>query len=127
MTTKAIKRKRNAMWIADPRCCYCGTITVRVEDLNLKPGDSSPLNMATLDHVYSINHPFRDREEFVLACHECNAIKSLIESKDSSLLIQKEKSIKQLMIINRMIEFEKDDSSSTTKENGEPVQAVASR
>jgi 5-methylcytosine-specific restriction endonuclease McrA len=108
MTSKSIKKKRKVLWEADPHCCYCGVVTVPVEELDIKPGDPTPMNMATLDHVFSINHPFRDREIHVLACHECNSIKSLLESQDLSLAIQKEKTIKKLMIINRMIEFEKE-------------------
>jgi hypothetical protein len=66
------------------------------------------MNMATLDHVFSINNAKRDREEYVLACHECNSLKSLVESHDGTLVAQREKAIKKLMIINRMIEFEKE-------------------
>lgn len=108
MTSKSIKKKRNSLWQGDPHCRYCGVLTIPVEQLSLKPGDPCPMNMATLDHVFSINHPFRDREIYVLACHECNSIKSLLESQDLTLLEQKEKAIKKVMIINRMIEFEKE-------------------
>jgi hypothetical protein len=109
MTTKAIKKKRNAMWASNPHCTYCGVLTVRVEDITLERGQPSPMNMATLDHVYHVNHPSRSKEEYVLACHECNAIKSMIECQDTAipLIVHKEKTIKKLMIINRMLEFEK--------------------
>jgi 5-methylcytosine-specific restriction endonuclease McrA len=108
MTTKSVKKKRNALWAINPHCTYCGVLTVRIEDSPVPTGTPTPMNMATLDHVYHINHPGRSKEEYVLSCHECNAIKSMVECHENDLLTQKEKTIKKIMIINRMLEFEKE-------------------
>ena len=109
MTSKSIRRKRNALWAANPHCTYCGTLTIRIEDNPVPAGQPTPMNMATLDHVYHVNHPLRSKDEFVLSCHECNAIKSMVECHGLELLAQKEKTIKKIMIINRMLEFEKEE------------------
>jgi hypothetical protein len=109
---KKIRALRSKLWMQNPRCCYCGKLTVLPKTLELEPGDSCPPNMATLEHIYNQHHPMRDREMFDIACNECNGIKGLIEAGQMNKPIDleeiREKTIKKLMIINKMIEFEKE-------------------
>lgn len=109
MNTQGIKKKREALWKSDPHCCYCGKMTILPSEQKIKPGEAVPLNTATLDHVYHVNHRLRDTDKFVLACCECNAYKSQIECQTQRDLIgHRNKAMKVLAIVNKMLEFEKD-------------------
>lgn len=107
---KRARAMRNKLWILDPRCYYCGQITVLPKSLGIEIGDTCPPNMATLEHIYNKNHPSREQEKYALACNECNGIKGNIEAIQPIDLEQlRDRTIKKLIIINKMLEFEKEE------------------
>jgi hypothetical protein len=69
---QAVIRRRN-LWLANPRCHWCGTPTFLPET----PGPHSTIERkATLDHLFSRFHPQPARKlarRTVLACESCNA------------------------------------------------------
>lgn len=73
MSSKAIAKQRLKFWLNDPRCFYCGVVTVfeRVKGC-------SPDNFATIDHLRPRHHPDRlepavsGEVRRVLACFRCN-------------------------------------------------------
>lgn len=72
MSSKAISRQRRRFWLRDPRCHYCGVITV-FEHEKGTPKD----NYATIDHLRPRHHPERHvpangEVRHVLACFRCN-------------------------------------------------------
>jgi len=73
--TKAIRKQRIRMWNEDPRCYWCGALTVLVE----KNGGPPVLpNEATIDHIRPRHHPGRQEpptegeRRRVLSCWKCN-------------------------------------------------------
>jgi hypothetical protein len=74
MNTNAIRKRRKRLWEADPRCYWCGIVTVLIE----KSGGSHLPNEATIDHLRPRHHPGRlepiEHQEIrrVLSCFKCN-------------------------------------------------------
>lgn len=69
-------RWRRRHWRQDPRCAWCGRVTVLVTP---RRHEAPPPNMATVDHLRdrydpTRGEPLRGRPEVrrVLACLECN-------------------------------------------------------
>lgn len=68
---KQTRVRRRNLWLADPHCHWCGSLTAL-------PGaaTASGLRLATIDHLFSRFHPVRQETASVptvLACRECNA------------------------------------------------------
>lgn len=70
--SKKTARRRRRLWDADPHCYWCGQLTV---ELNLKPYEKPPGNLATLDHLRSRLDVTRGTTlavSTVLSCLRCN-------------------------------------------------------
>lgn len=66
----------------DPHCYWCGKEVIYYE---LKHGERTPHNFATLDHLYSRYSPLRREVHFkektlVLACNACNHRRGIEET-----------------------------------------------
>lgn len=73
-----IKHRRNNLYKKNPNCHWCGVLTILPEKLKGKGRYNIPI-MATVDHIYSRNHPLRNtpqlnpyEERTVLSCLKCN-------------------------------------------------------
>jgi 5-methylcytosine-specific restriction endonuclease McrA len=76
MDSRRRRRRRETLWHEDPRCFWCGKLTVLT--------DAKQRNAATLDHLYSRSHPKRKSSgvaETVLACRACNIQRGDYEMK----------------------------------------------
>lgn len=80
MSSKALARQRKAMWKRNPRCYYCGVVTI-LRPLHIPHEPLSPEirdRVATLDHVRARHHPDRTKPPepgevlHVLSCWRCN-------------------------------------------------------
>lgn len=72
-------RIRNSLWKLDPFCTYCG----RKTKLPVSGETSNDSRMATIDHKVSRHQLglYEDQaKNMVLACHECNQVKSINEN-----------------------------------------------
>lgn len=77
MKVSRIRRRRQRLMEADPRCYWCKRPVVYYE---LKSHEQMPPNFATIDHLYDKYSPERRiiaslkvaSIVTVLACHECN-------------------------------------------------------
>lgn len=118
----SMKKLREELWLRDPHCYYCGIVTIPPERFGHVTGKDVPKNMATLDHKYHIGHPLRNEgisryekmskeEKYVVSCTECNRMKGSVENSVYSLEELKEGAIRKLTIIEKMINFEKYDTS----------------
>lgn len=77
-SSRAIRRRK--LWLANPRCHWCGTET-RLPEVPNQGGIVKVV--ATIDHLYSRYHPLpaADREmHTVLACVPCNAMRARREN-----------------------------------------------
>lgn len=94
--TSRLREQRIKLWKTNPNCYYCGKPTILVD--TKKTNHKHQHNFATIEHLYSINHPKRrepniDREKRrVLACYKCNTSKAIEEQKDVDLMRFKSKS-----------------------------------
>lgn len=76
-------RRKYQLWLRDPRCYWCGKVTVILDLAKIK---KPPLNLATLDHLRSrlSNERGSDyRVSTVLACLECNQNRAKVEEKQT--------------------------------------------
>jgi 5-methylcytosine-specific restriction endonuclease McrA len=76
MDSRRRRKHREALWRKDPRCFWCGKLTVLTE--------AKQRNAATIDHLYSRLHPKRENNGLintVLACRACNIQRADYESK----------------------------------------------
>ncbi len=91
---KAIRKRREKLWLEDPTCKNCGVPTILPKDIEgmVKPDGvprdvEVPDNMATIQHIYPRNHPERHRknknneERRILWCYKCNKEDGKITSK----------------------------------------------
>jgi hypothetical protein len=70
-------KRRNALFLAQDGLCYwCGCQTIQVE---MKPRQRQPGNLATLDHLRDRTNPKRREDaqgqndvRYVMACFDCN-------------------------------------------------------
>lgn len=78
-SSQFIKKRRAKMMGTDPHCHWCG---VNVVYYQLRPGETTPDNFATIDHLYSRYSSIRQTisdgktKTLVLACNECNQKRS---------------------------------------------------
>lgn len=76
----SLKSARREMWNNDPRCHWCGRLTV----LPVSGQSVSHAHTATIDHVYSKWHhlqgtaPLNASSILVLACGQCNHDRAII-------------------------------------------------
>jgi 5-methylcytosine-specific restriction endonuclease McrA len=83
----SLRNSRTSKWIHDPRCRYCGKITILPEDTSSGGSGKVPDNMATIDHLYPRTKTTeRDNScnRWILCCRECNHVKSKIEDPNTS-------------------------------------------
>jgi hypothetical protein len=76
MDSQRKRRRRETLWHEDPRCFWCGKVTVLT--------DAKQRNAATIDHLYSKLHPDRKGNgltDTVLACRKCNIQRADYECK----------------------------------------------
>lgn len=73
-------RRKVRLWLSDPRCHWCGRVTVLASLIGKRRQFAE---LATIDHLYSRLHPLRSapkrhprEERTVIACHECNLRRS---------------------------------------------------
>ena len=80
MSSKRLAKQRKAMWRLNPRCYYCGVVTI-LRPLHIPGQQLMPeirYRVATLDHVRARHHPDRTKPPepgevlHVLACWRCN-------------------------------------------------------
>lgn len=81
--SKKMRRKRIKLWkVRKGKCVYCGAVTIHPK-FKKEGGGTTPLNAATIDHVYSKNdiRRFTERGKWslVLSCYECNKNKNIRE------------------------------------------------
>ncbi len=77
MSISSRQNRRRALWRKDPRCFWCGKITIL---RRVNGGEQHPDNMATLEHIIHKMDPNRGKKmsknkgknSTVLACRECN-------------------------------------------------------
>lgn len=72
-------RRKYQLWLRDPRCYWCGKVTVILDLTKIK---KPPLNLATLDHLRSRLNEERGSDHkvnTVLACLECNQNRGRME------------------------------------------------
>lgn len=93
MSRKRLQKRRLALWIEDPRCHWCGQLTV------LPTGEAKvaapPENMATIDHLRSRFHHERGRgtqPATVLACWRCNNDRCKAEQEQIALFERRRRS-----------------------------------
>lgn len=71
--TRRHSRRRANLMAEDPHCAYCGREVVY---WRLAPGEKTPGNFATIEHVNTRNGGPRPlRGALLLACHDCNQAK----------------------------------------------------
>lgn len=86
------KKVRVNLWRRNPHCYWCQRLTRLYKGQDFG-GQPPPGDQATIDHIYSKNRE-KKREEarlktvelkanhwVVLACHECNRNRNIIETK----------------------------------------------
>lgn len=76
MDSRRRRKRREFLHHEDPHCFWCGKLTVLT--------DAKQRNAATLDHLYSQQHPRRRSNgitDTVLACRACNVQRGDYETK----------------------------------------------
>jgi hypothetical protein len=75
--SRKMRRARNHMHAQDPRCNWCGTVTIN-------PPRAGDPNAATVDHIKP-RRECRSQQEYesasnhVLACFECNQLRDQVD------------------------------------------------
>lgn len=96
MDSKRIRRKRIKLWKEDPRCFWCGVVTVLLESktaAECKKNRSNPLR-ATAEHLVSRAHNLRTiasgftYNHIVIACNGCNSERGVRESKFANMRLK---------------------------------------
>ena len=98
-----LRKQRHRMWLRNPYCHWCGKLT-RLLDVN---GGPQPVDMATVDHLFSRFNKGRENYSLgikctshagnpmiirrVLACFACNQRRGFLESKITYLNEQRKK------------------------------------
>lgn len=79
MSSKNLAKQRYRLWLNNPRCHYCGMVTIYKpahQKMEITPSERPRL--ATIDHIRPRHHPDRLKPQepgevlHVLACNQCN-------------------------------------------------------
>jgi 5-methylcytosine-specific restriction endonuclease McrA len=82
VNTPRLRKRRERLWKQDPRCFYCGRVTVLKQ---CGRHETEPDNLATLEHLRSRLDAGRQEPNdgkatrTVLACRKCNNAKADVE------------------------------------------------
>lgn len=79
MSSKNLAKQRYRLWLNNPRCHYCGKVTVyKPAHHKMEISRDERPRLATIDHIRPRHHPDRQKPPepgellHVLACNQCN-------------------------------------------------------
>lgn len=77
--SRKLAKKRYSLWLQNPRCCYCGVVTIfKPSHIKAIIFDGERDRLATIDHIRPRHHPERREPPkpgqvlLVLSCWRCN-------------------------------------------------------